>query len=114
MPDYLDEMIKVHDEVMYAAGDGCWSKERRREAMLAAYNVVQTAHWGNPLVKLSKPRDLKWTDCPASEPATVRYIDKLVVGDGVALTSIAHPISPEQKKQDAMWEAVKLASGGSY
>ena len=127
--DYLDEMIKAHDAVMYAAGDGWWSKERRREAMLAAYNVVQTAHWGNPLAKLGNPKSwgdmseaekmaaweeafTKRTGSPALAAAEYRKALEVQrggyreqVGDGVALMSIAHPepcaMFPEEEETQA-------------
>ena len=77
--DYLDAMIEAY---VKALDDGVNANkslyETRRIAMKAAYDAAQQVHWGNPLVRLGKPRDLKWTDCPASEPATVRYIDKIV------------------------------------
>lgn len=102
--DYLDEMIKAgqDEEALWkmAAWDGEVHEIRRgpevierftqtelshirydrfyrlrnRAAMKAAYEAAQQVHWGNPLATLDKPRDLKWTDCPASEPATVRYV----------------------------------------
>ena len=52
---------------------------------------------------LAEPRDLKWVDEPASAPASVRYIDKITVGDGAPLMSVSHPpcaMFPEKEESE--------------
>ena len=136
--DYLDAMREARDKELslwtmkYNAEDDTWryyrnnwlidcknAKEldseiehlnalRDRAAMKAAYEAAQQVHWSNPLATLDKPRDLKWIDCPASEPATVRYIDKIVVDDPLqcaraeALAWFNRVIQEDKKLADAV------------